>query len=92
MSSSRPQVLQELGRLEKSSPSFHDQFLAILGGEEYREFVRNLKRDDSTNDSTTWLVEYLDKVHRHIPSLTLRSSQRRLSAISNPLVTLSGSV
>jgi len=59
MSSPSPQVLQELHRLDKSSPDFHDQLCNVLYGQEYVRCVPNLQGDD-----LVWLVDYLDKVRR----------------------------
>ena len=56
-----PQPLQRIHRLDRSSPMFHDQVCNILYGKEYQNCVPNLQGDD-----LVWLIEYLDKVHRHI--------------------------
>jgi len=50
-------ILQQLHRLDSSSPDFHDQFCNVLYGEEYVQCVPNLQYDD-----LVWLVDYLDKV------------------------------
>jgi len=74
MSSPRPQAFQGLRRLSWSSPNFHDQLSNVLCGEEYQRCVQNLQGDDSV-----WLVDYLDKVCRHV---TLpRSSFKSLQAL-----------
>ena len=61
MSSPSLPVLEQLRRLDKSLPGFHDQLSSILYGEEYQQCVPNLQGDD-----LVWLVDYLDKVRRHI--------------------------
>ena len=61
MSSPSLPVLEQLRRLDKSSPKFHDQLSSILYGKEYQQCVPNLQGDD-----LVWLVDYLDKVRRHI--------------------------
>jgi hypothetical protein len=57
MSSPGSPALQQLGRLNGSSPKFHDQLGDVLHGEEYKQCVPNLQGDD-----LAWLVDYLDKV------------------------------
>ena len=57
MSSPGSSTLQQLHRLDRSSPDFHDQLCNVLYGEEYVQCVRNIKDDD-----LVWLVNYLDKV------------------------------
>ena len=54
-------VLQQLYRLDRSPPDFHDKLCNVLYGEEYQQYVPNLKGDD-----LLWLVDYLDKVRRHV--------------------------
>jgi len=56
-------VLQQLPPLDKSSSRFHDQLSDILHKEEFKICVPGLQDDD-----LMWLVEYLDKVRRHIDS------------------------
>jgi len=53
--------LQWLRHLDRSSLMFHDQLCNILYGEAYQKCVPNLRGDD-----LVWLVEYLNKVRRHI--------------------------
>jgi len=50
-------ALQRVRSLDRSSPDFHDQLSKVLGGEEYKRSVPELRRDDSV-----WLINYLDKV------------------------------
>jgi len=57
MSSPSPPVLQQLRRLDRSSPDFQDRLSNVLYGEEYRRCVPNLQGDD-----LAWLVDYLDQV------------------------------
>ena len=59
---SSPPALQQLHRLNRSSPDFHDQLSNVLYGEEYKQWVANLQGDD-----LIWLVDYLDKVRRCVP-------------------------
>jgi hypothetical protein len=59
--SSPPRTLQQLRRLNKSSPDFHDQLCKALCGEEYKQCVPNLQGDD-----LVWLVGYLDNVRRRV--------------------------
>ena len=54
-------LVQKLHLLDGSSPGFHDQLCNILYGEEYTQCVPNLQKDDLTS-----LVDYLDKVRRHV--------------------------
>jgi len=61
MSSPSLPVLQELHRLDRSSPDFHDQLCNVLYGQEYVRCVPNLQDDD-----LVWLVDYLDKVRRNV--------------------------
>jgi hypothetical protein len=72
MSSPISPGLQQLNRLNRSSPDFHDQLSNILYGEEYTQCVRSLQNDD-----LVWLIEYLDKVRRHnaLPRTLLQSVQ-----------------
>jgi len=61
MSSPGPPALQRLHSLDRSPPEFQDRLSNILYGEEYQKCVLNLRNDDSV-----WLVDYLDKVRRHV--------------------------
>jgi len=61
MSPPSPPVLQELHRLDRSSPDFQGQLSRILYGQEYMRCVPDLQGDD-----LVWLVDYLDKVRRDI--------------------------
>ena len=61
MSSPTSPVLQQLDRLNRSSPDFHDQLSKVLYGEEYTQCARNLQ-----NGELVWLVEYLDNVRRYV--------------------------
>jgi hypothetical protein len=54
-------VLQRLDDLNRSSFEFHDRLSDILSGEEYKQCVPNLQNGD-----LMWLVNYLDKVSRHV--------------------------
>jgi len=71
MPSPNPPALQQLRRLDRSSSDFPDQLSNVLYGEEYQKCVPNLQSDD-----LAWLVEYLDKVCRHValPRPPLKSS------------------
>ena len=80
-------TLQQLDRLDRSSPDFHDQLRDVLYGEEYQRCASNLQGDD-----LVWLVDYLDKVRRHIARLHSHLSQLRLSMTSILPVPLSGNV
>jgi hypothetical protein len=61
MSSPTSTVLQQLNRLDISSPGFRGKLDDFLYGEEYKECVRNPQNGD-----LVWLVEYLDKVHLRV--------------------------
>lgn len=61
MSSPSSPTLQQLHRLDKPSPDFHDQLCNILYGEEYVQCVPNLQNDDAV-----WLIDYLDTVRCHV--------------------------
>jgi len=52
-----PEILQELDRLDKSSPEFPDQLTSLLYKEGYKNCIPELQDED-----VVWLVEYLDKV------------------------------
>ena len=54
-------LLQELDRLDRSSPRFHDKLSNVLHREGFRQYVSNLQDDDAR-----WLVDYLDGVCRRI--------------------------
>ena len=85
-SASRP-FLQQLRLLDRSLSGFHDQLTKVLYGEGYQQRVANSQGDD-----LVWLVDYLDRVCRHVAFPTFRSSLHRLSMILSPPVALSGSV
>jgi hypothetical protein len=71
-------ILQQLDRLNRSSPDFHDQLCNIIYGEEYVQSVPSIQGDD-----LVWLVDYLDRVSRHVALPILRLlSQPRLLVIS----------
>ena len=59
MSSPSSPTLQQLHRLDRSSPDFHDQLCNLFYGREYSQCVLSLQGDD-----LAWLVDYLDKVCR----------------------------
>ena len=61
MSSPSSSTLQELHRLDRSSPDFQGQLSGILYGQEYVRCVPNLQGDD-----LVWLVDYLDKVRCYV--------------------------
>jgi len=61
MPPSSSSTLQQLHRLERSSPNFHDQLCNVLYGEEYVKCVSSIKGDD-----LVWLVDYLDEVRRRV--------------------------
>ena len=55
-----PPTLQNLHRLDRSSPEFNGQLSDTLYGEEYQRCVPDLRDGD-----LLWLVDYLDKVCHH---------------------------
>ena len=59
-----PPVLDRFHHLDGSSSTFHSQLSDLLYGEEYQQWVPNLQ-----GDALVWLVDYLDKVRRHITLL-----------------------
>jgi hypothetical protein len=61
--SSHP-ALQQLDRLDRSSPDFHDHLCDVLYGEKYQKCVSNLQGDDLVR-----LVDYLDNVRRRVALL-----------------------
>ena len=77
MSSSNPTTLQQLRRLDRSPPNFHDQLSNVFDGEEYERSVPNIQGHDLVS-----LVDYLDEVWRPYHLLTLCLSERRLSIFS----------
>ena len=50
-----PDVLQQLDRLDKSSPQFSDQLTSLLREREYEAHILNPQYG-------IWLIEYLDNV------------------------------
>ena len=54
-------LLQQLHLPDRSSSEFHDKLCNILYGEGYKQSAPNLQADDFV-----CLVEYLDKVRRHV--------------------------
>ena len=54
-------ALQQLHHLDRSSPGFNDQLCNVLYGSEYSQCAPNLQGGD-----LAWLVDYLDKVRRHV--------------------------
>jgi len=72
MSSPSLPVLQQLHRLDRSSPDFQDQLRNVLYGEEYTRCVPELQDND-----LIWLVDYLDKVIHPvaIPGSPLKPAQ-----------------
>ena len=55
-------ALQRLHCLDRTMSGFQDQLSDILYGEMYQKYAPDLQGDD-----LVWLVDYLDKVRRHIP-------------------------
>jgi hypothetical protein len=53
------EVLQELDRLERSSPNFPDQLASLLSRENFQDWdvCKSLREEDAV-----WLIEYLDNV------------------------------
>ena len=60
MSSSALPALQQLRRLDRSSPDFADRLNGILHGKEYAQCEPNLGND------LEWLIEYLDEVRYRV--------------------------
>ena len=58
MSSPSPLAIQRLRCLNRNSSEFYDRLGDVLRGEEYKQFISDLRGDD-----LAWLVDYLDKVH-----------------------------
>ena len=79
--------MQQLPRLNKFSPDFHDQLSNVLSSEEYEQSVPNLQGNDLVS-----LVDYLDKVCHPICFPALCSSQRRLSVLLTPQALVSVNV
>ena len=64
-------ALQQLRRLDRSSPGFHDQLSNVLNSKQYERTVPNLQGDELVS-----LVDYLDQVCHPIsppPSLLKRT-------------------
>ena len=77
MSSPSSQTLQQLHRLDRSSPDFDRQLHDILSGKEYAQCGGHLESGDSV-----WLIDYLDEVRPGSGLFpTLRLNQRRLSVV-----------
>jgi len=66
--------LDQLRRLDKSSSTFHDQVNNVLDGEEYKQWMSNLRGSDLVE-----FVDYLDKVRRH--ASLLRSPLKPLQTL-----------
>ena len=68
----QPPALQQLHRLNRSSPDFHHQLSNALRAQEYQQCVLNLQGDD-----LAWLVDYLNEVRRcvAIPRSLFKLSQ-----------------
>ena len=62
MSIHKPIVSQQLLHFNRSPSKLHDQLTNVLYSEEYKQWAQNLQGDD-----LVWFVDYLDKVHHHIP-------------------------
>jgi len=54
-------ALQQLRRLDGSSPEFRDQLSNVLNEEGYAQWVPNIQGDD-----LMWLIDHLDKVRHRI--------------------------
>ena len=87
MTSPTLQALQQLHRLDRSLPTFHDQLSNLLYGKEYQECVQKVQGDD-----LVWLIDYLDKVRRSQYFSILRLSYCRLSMVSILPAQLPGNV
>ena len=72
MSSPSSPALQRLNRLDRSSPDFHDQLHTVLREEEYARHEQHLE-----DDTSVWLVDYLDTVRCHVvlPHSLLKPTQ-----------------
>ena len=72
MSSPSPPALQQLRRLDRSSPDFQDKLCNVLYGQDYVESLPNLRGGD-----VVWLVDYLDEVCRRValPCSPLKPAQ-----------------
>ena len=80
MSSPSSSTLQQLHRLNRSSPDFHDQLCNVLYGEEYVQCVPNIEGED-----LVWLVDYLDKVNRCVaPPHSLLKPAQALDGLDPP--------
>lgn len=60
MASPSSSILQQLGRLDQSSPDFPNQLDELLHGQEYERCTPDLQGDD-----LKWLVDYFDEVRDH---------------------------
>ena len=56
-----PEFLQQLDRLDKSSPQFPDRLTGFFYGKEYEGCFPGLGDQD-----VVWLIEYLDNVRPYI--------------------------
>ncbi|KAF9644325.1 hypothetical protein BDM02DRAFT_3263623 [Thelephora ganbajun] len=90
MPSPNSPALQELNRLDTSSPDFHNQLYDLLYGKDCKQCVPNLQDDD-----LVWLVDYLDKCLRELRSIcgtreilptSYTISPHLLNISSNPFV------
>lgn len=96
MTSPNHPALQQLHRLDRSPPGFHDQLSDILYGEEYLRCVYGENHQqrvlDPQGDDLTWLVEFLDKARTASLFPPRTYNFRRLSMTSIPPVLLPESV
>ena len=67
-------VLQQIYRLDRSSPDFRSQLDNALHRREYHQRAQELNEDD-----LMWLVNYLDGVRCHITSSHTYSTKHRFS-------------
>ena len=63
-----PEILEQLGCLDKSSPSFPNQLTSLLCEKGYKDCIPKLQDED-----VVWLVEYLDNVCLYITLYPLSS-------------------
>ena len=65
-----PEILQQLDRLDKSSPQFPDQLASFLHGKGYEDCLPKLQDQD-----VVWLIDYLDNVCLYIALYPLSAQQ-----------------
>ena len=87
MTSPHLNPLEQLLRLNSSSPEFNDQVSNTLHGEGYRQWAKRISGTDAVR-----LIDFLDRVRRCASFLASRSRPCRLSILLTLPILVSGDV